>query len=73
VGDKVKVTIRFRGRELAYKEQGVQILLRVETDTMDFAMIEQAAKFEGRQMMMVLAPKKKSVKSGAGKVTDPEV
>jgi translation initiation factor IF-3 len=62
-GDKVKVTIRFRGRELAYKEHGIQMLQRVEQETLEVAAIEQAAKFEGKQMMMVLSPKKKNPKA----------
>lgn len=58
-GDKVKVTLRFRGREMAHQELGMRILERIEADTKDFAVIEQHAKREGRQLLMVLAPKKK--------------
>jgi translation initiation factor IF-3 len=56
-GDKVKVTLRFRGRELAHQELGVQLLDRVKLDTASLAKVEQEPKFEGRQMVMVLAPR----------------
>src|SRR5690348_7077751 len=56
-GDKVKVTLRFRGREMAHQELGFELLKRVRTDTAEIAKIEQEAKFEGRQMIMVLAPR----------------
>jgi translation initiation factor IF-3 len=56
-GDKVKVTLRFRGREMAHQDLGFQLLNRVRTDTASIAKIEQEAKFEGRQMIMVLAPR----------------
>ena len=56
-GDKVKVTLRFRGREMAQQELGVRLLDRVKTDTAKFAKVEQDARFEGRQMVMVLAPR----------------
>jgi translation initiation factor IF-3 len=56
-GDKVKVTLRFRGRELAHQELGVQLLDRVKGDTAPLAKVEQEPKFEGRQMIMVLAPR----------------
>jgi len=55
-GDKVKVTIRFRGREMAHKELGFELLNRVKTDTVEIAKVEAQPKLEGRQMMMVLAP-----------------
>lgn len=58
-GDKVKITLRFRGREVAHQELGMKILERVQMDTAEFAVIEQHAKREGRQLLMVLAPKKK--------------
>lgn len=58
-GDKVKITLRFRGREMAHQELGMKILERLQQDTADFAVIEQQAKREGRQLLMVLAPKKK--------------
>jgi translation initiation factor IF-3 len=56
-GDKVKVTLRFRGREMAHQELGIQLLDRVKGDTAPLAKVEQEAKFEGRQMIMVLAPR----------------
>ena len=56
-GDKVKVTIRFRGRELAHQELGMRLLERVQTDTSEKAKVEQFPKMEGRQMTMVMAPK----------------
>lgn len=58
-GDKVKVTLRFRGREMAHQELGMRILERVKADTAAFATVEQEAKREGRQLLMVIAPKKK--------------
>jgi translation initiation factor IF-3 len=56
-GDKVKVTLRFRGREMAHQELGVQLLERVKSDAASLAKVEQEPKFEGRQMIMVLAPR----------------
>ena len=56
-GDKVKVTLRFRGREMAHQHLGMDLLTRVQKDTEIFAKLEQYPKMEGRQMMMVLAPK----------------
>jgi translation initiation factor IF-3 len=58
-GDKTKVTLRFRGREMAHQEIGVQLLKRVQTDLMEFGTIEQHPQMEGRQMVMVIAPKKR--------------
>ena len=58
-GDKVKVTLRFRGREVAHQELGMKILDSIQIDTAEFGIVEQQAKREGRQLMMVLAPKKK--------------
>jgi translation initiation factor IF-3 len=58
-GDKVKITLRFRGREVAHQDLGMKILERVQQDTLDVAVIEQHPKREGRQLLMVLAPKKK--------------
>lgn len=58
-GDKAKVTLRFRGREMAHQELGVKILKRIEIDLTELAAVEQFPKMEGRQMVMVLAPKKK--------------
>jgi len=56
-GDKVKVTLRFRGREMAHQELGVRLLDRLKGDTEKIAKVEMDARFEGRQMVMVLAPK----------------
>lgn len=58
-GDKAKVTLRFRGREMAHQELGMQLLERIEADLTDYGSVEQRAKMEGRQMVMVIAPKKK--------------
>ena len=57
-GDKAKITIRFKGRELAHKEIGMQQVERIEKDLEDIAEVEQRAKFEGRQIIMVIAPRK---------------
>jgi translation initiation factor IF-3 len=56
-GDKVKVTLRFRGRELAHGQLGMQLLQRVQGDTAEDAKVEQHPRMEGRQMLMVLSPK----------------
>jgi translation initiation factor IF-3 len=56
-GDKVKVTLKFRGREMAHQELGMKLLLQVKDDTLEIAKVEAEPKLEGRQMMMVLAPK----------------
>jgi translation initiation factor IF-3 len=56
-GDKVKVTLRFRGREMAHQELGYQLLTRVKDDTGKLAKVEQEPRMEGRQMVMVLAPR----------------
>ena len=56
-GDKVKVTLRFRGREMAHQHLGMELLTRIQKETDGFAKIEQYPKIEGRQMMMVLAPR----------------
>ncbi len=58
-GDKAKVTIRFRGREMAHQELGMQMLERLEKDLEEHGIVEARPKLEGRQMIMVLAPKKK--------------
>jgi translation initiation factor IF-3 len=59
-GDKVKITLRFRGREMAHQKIGIDMLNRVKNDLMELAIIESfPSKVEGRQMIMVLAPKKK--------------
>jgi translation initiation factor IF-3 len=59
-GDKVKVTLRFRGREMAHQEIGMELLKRVEADLAELGNVEQFPKMEGRQMTMVIAPKKKN-------------
>jgi translation initiation factor IF-3 len=58
-GDKTKITIRFRGREMAHQELGMELLKRVEADLTDYGTVEARPKLEGRQMVMVIAPKKK--------------
>ncbi len=58
-GDKTKVTLRFRGREMAHQELGMALLKRVEADLAAHGQVEQWPKLEGRQMIMILAPKKK--------------
>jgi translation initiation factor IF-3 len=58
-GDKVKVTLRYRGREMAHQELGRDLLKRVEADLEEYGSVEQYPKMEGRQMVMVLAPRKK--------------
>ncbi len=57
-GDRTKVTLRFRGREMAHQELGLELLQRVEQDLAEFGIVEQEPKMEGRQMVMVIAPKK---------------
>jgi translation initiation factor IF-3 len=57
-GDRVKVTLRFRGREMAHQQLGTKLLKRVEADLVDMATVEQFPRMEGRQMVMVMAPKK---------------
>ena len=56
-GDKVKITLRFRGREMAHQELGMNLLKRVQDDTVETAKVEAFPRLEGRQMLMVLAPK----------------
>ena len=56
-GDKVKITLRFRGREMAHQELGYRLLDRVKVDTGSFAKVESEPRFEGRQMVMMLAPR----------------
>ena len=57
-GDKTKITLRFRGREMAHRDLGLKLLQRVEADLEEWAVVEQHPKLEGRQMVMVLAPHK---------------
>jgi len=58
-GDKVKVTLRFRGREMAHQELGRKLLQRIEQELKEYGAVEQYPKMEGRQMIMVIAPLKK--------------
>ena len=58
-GDKTKVTLRFRGREMAHKELGAELLKRVQEDLEEYGVVEQFPQFEGRQMIMVIAPRKR--------------
>jgi translation initiation factor IF-3 len=57
-GDKAKVTLRFRGREMAHQELGVQLLKRVEADLKQYGTVEQFPRLEGRQMVMIIGPNK---------------
>jgi translation initiation factor IF-3 len=59
-GDKAKVTLRYRGREMAHQEIGMELLKRVEADLAELGTVEQFPKMEGRQLTMVIAPKKKN-------------
>ncbi len=63
-GDKAKVTLRFRGREMAHQELGMRVLERVRDDLLEMAVVEAMPRLEGRQMVMVLSPKKKVVVAG---------
>ncbi len=58
-GDKAKVTLKFKGREMAHQELGLEVLKRIEEDLADVALVESQSKVEGKQAIMVLAPKKK--------------
>lgn len=58
-GDKAKITLKFRGRELAHQELGMEMMQRIESDLTEMGTVEQAAKMEGKQLTMVLAPKKR--------------
>lgn len=57
-GDKAKITLRFRGREMAHPELGMQLMDQIITDLIDHGVVEQRPKLEGRQMVMVIGPKK---------------
>ncbi|MBC2769559.1 translation initiation factor IF-3 [Pusillimonas sp. 7-48] len=63
-GDKAKVTLRFRGREMAHQELGMRVLERVRDDLSELCQVEAMPKLEGRQMVMVLAPRKKAPQKG---------
>ena len=56
-GDKTKITLRFRGREMAHQEIGMRLIERVRADLLEYGVVEQFPKMEGRQMVMVLSPK----------------
>jgi len=58
-GDKVKVIVRFKGREMAHTELGEAMVKRIQSDVLEEAVIESFPRFEGRQMVMMVAPKKK--------------
>jgi translation initiation factor IF-3 len=58
-GDKTKITLRFRGREMAHQELGANLLARVRDDLEEYGVVEQMPQMEGRQMIMVMSPKKK--------------
>jgi translation initiation factor IF-3 len=58
-GDKAKITLRFRGREMAHQELGMALLKRVEKDLLEVGVVEQFPRLEGRQMIMIVGPKKK--------------
>lgn len=57
-GDKAKITLRFRGREMTHQDLGQQLLKRLETDLAEYGIVEQHAKLEGRQLVMLISPKK---------------
>ena len=63
-GDRVKISLRFRGREITHPELGRKLLKRVEEDLSEIAVVEQHPRMEGRQMVMMMAPKKAPTKSG---------
>ena len=69
-GDKAKVTLRFRGREMAHQELGIELLKRIEADLAELGTVEQFPKMEGRQLIMVLAPNTK--KKGVSQVAKDE-
>ena len=71
-GDKAKITLRFRGREMAHQEFGVRLLERLRGDLEPYAVVEQFPRMEGRQMVMVLSPRKKEVKLVKPKTAKPE-
>ncbi len=66
-GDKVKVTLRFRGREITHQELGLALLNRIRDELVDIVLVEQFPKLEGRQMIMMLAPARKKAGGGANK------
>ena len=70
-GDKCKITLRFRGREITHQEIGMALLQRMRDDLADLIVVEQFPKLEGRQMVMMIAPGRKKSGSGAAKVAAP--
>lgn len=70
-GDKVKVTLRFRGREITHQELGLALLNRIRDELVDSVMVEQFPKLEGRQMIMMLAPARKKAGGGGGQPAKP--
>ena len=70
-GDKCKITLRFRGREITHQEIGMALLNRMRADLADLIVVEQFPKLEGRQMVMMIAPGKKKSSGGAAKVAAP--
>ncbi len=71
-GDKAKITLRFRGREMAHQEFGVRLLERIRDDLEPHAVVEQFPRMEGRQMVMVLSPRKKEIKVAKPKEAKPQ-
>ena len=71
-GDKAKITLRFRGREMAHQEFGVRLLERIKGDLEPHAVVEQFPRMEGRQMVMVLSPRKKEIKATKPKEARPK-
>lgn len=70
-GDKAKITLRFRGREMAHQEFGIRLLEKIKSDLEPYSLVEQFPKLEGRQMVMLLAPKKVVIKPAPGTSTSP--
>ena len=71
-GDKAKVTVRYRGREMAHQELGLQLLDRIEADLAEYGVVEQRPKMEGRQLVMVLGPRAPTKKGFTQKAIKPE-
>ena len=71
-GDKAKVTLRFRGREMAHQELGIELLKRIEADLAELGTVEQFPKMEGRQLIMVLAPNTKKKGGSQAAHDEPE-
>jgi translation initiation factor IF-3 len=71
-GDKAKITLRFRGREMAHQEFGIRLLERIKGDLEPYSQVEQFPKLEGRQMVMLLAPKKSLQAAAKHPATKPE-